>query len=655
MVKSCTIIAGALNVGMGRLEEAVAHYDQAVALAPDFIEALNNRGAALLKLQRLELALASFDEAIRLQPHYADPHINRAIALGKLQRSEQALAAFDRGIRLDPNRPEAYNNRGNLFLRQHRLRDALRDYDKALQLQPAFADAFLNRGNALKLLQRPEDAVASYDRAIALAPALVQAHGNRGTVLRTLKRPEEALTSLREALRLKPDYAVVYAELLDLEAHLCCWADRARDDALLAGASGDEAVSPFHMLHLTDDPRRQRDCARAWAAAKFGGIQPGDFRRGSRGDKIRVGYFSADFHNHATMYLMARLFELHDRKSFEIHAFSYGRHSEDEMRSRLVNAVDEFHDVADRDDREVAKLAGEKAIDIAVDLKGYTEDARPGIFAYRPAPVQVSYLGYPGTMGADFFDYIIGDAVTIPPGSQDCYSEKIVHLPHSYQVNDDRRRISGDVISRADVGLPEDGFIFCCFNNNYKISPDEFDIWMRLLRKVDRSVLWLLRDTEIAADNLRREAQARDVDPARLVFADRVPLDHHLARHRCADLFLDTFNYNAHTTASDALWAGVPVLTKLGSSFAARVAGSLLHALDVPELVTDTKEDYEALALALATQPERLAVLKHKIAGHRISAPLFNAEKFTRDIEAAYLRLYGAASARTERGALERV
>ena len=637
-------LAGAIRAGMGQLDEAVAHYDQAIALAPDFFEAFNNRGNALAGLKRLDQALASFDAAIRLKADYAEAHVNRAVTLVKLHRPEQALAAFGDAIRFNPGLAAAYNNRGNLLMTQHRLRDALADYEQAIRLQPAYADAFLNQGNVLKTLSRPQDAVASYDRAIALAPGLAQAHNNRGTALRALHRSEEALASYREALRLKPDYALAYGELQHIQAHLCLWPDAPRDDALLDLGREEDVIPPFYMLELTDDPRRQLAFARAWAGEKFGGIRPGDFKRAAPGERIRVGYFSADFHRHATMYLMARLFELHDRTQFEIHAFSYGAKAEDEMRSRLLDAVDEFHDVADLDDREIAALSNARGIDIAIDLKGYTTGGRPGIFAHRAAPAQVSYLGYPGTTGADFLDYILADAVTIPDELHEYYSEAVIRLPHSYQVNDDRRRISDERIARADVGLPEDGFVFCCFNNNYKITPAEYDVWMHLLRQVDGSVLWLLRDSEIAAANLRREAERRGVDPDRLVFADRAPLDIHLARHRCADLFLDTFTVNAHTTASDALWAGVPVLTKLGSAFAARVAASLLHALDMSELVTQTVPDYEALALDLATNPAKLAAIKSKLADKRMTAPLFDTRRFAQDIEAVYRQLSGRSS-----------
>jgi len=640
-------IAGALNAAAGRLDGALALYDRALELAPDFIEALNNRGTALLNLQRPQDALSSFDEAVQLDPSFDEAHVNRGIALSRLKRDDEALAAFDRAIRINSNGAEAYNNRGNLFLRRYRLSDALRDYSAALRLRPAYADAHLNLGNVLKLMRRHEEAVSCYDRAISLAPGLVQAYSNRATVLRTLKRPEEALVSLEAALRLKPDDAVAHAELLDLNAHLCRWTANGPDLSLLDGASGTQAIPPFYMLHFSDDPKRQLIAASRWCEEKFGGIQTGNSNRAAGGGKIRLGYFSSDFHNHATMYLMARLFELHDRTKFEVHAFSYGVSTRDEMRSRLLIAVDHFHDVAEMDDRSVAELANVTGIDIAVDLKGYTEGGRLGIFAHRAAPVQISYLGYPGTTGADFIDYALADEIVIPAEAQANYSERVIYLPHSYQVNDDQRLIAADTPARVDVGLPEHSFVYCCFNNNYKITPVEFDIWMRLLREVDGSVLWLLRDSEMAAENLRLEATRRGVDPDRLVFADRAPLAEHLARHRCADLFLDTFNVNAHTTASDALWAGLPVLTKVGSSFAARVAGSLLYALGVPELVTESADQYEALALDLARNRDKLTETRRKISDNRAQAPLFNTPLFARNIERIYEDLMSEAASRT--------
>ncbi|MFN3399617.1 MAG: glycosyltransferase, partial [Ferrovibrio sp.] len=378
----------------------------------------------------------------------------------------------------------------------------------------------------------------------------------------------------------------------------------------------------------------------------FAAAPPVEFPPPVSGRRLRVGYFSADFHRHATAFLMAGLFEQHDRSRFEIFGISFGKSYQDDMRRRLIAGMEHFIDVYGKSDAEIVALARDLELDIAIDLKGYTLNARAGIFASRVAPLQASYLGYPGTMGAGFIDYIIADGVVIPPEHDAHYTEAVVRLPGSYQVTDSRREIAARDFSRADCGLPQDGFVFCCFNNTYKITPDIFDIWMRLLQAVPGSVLWLLEASAGVADRLKAEAQTRGVAPERLVFAPRMDQAEHLARQRLANLFLDTFHYNAHTTASDALWAGLPVLTKLGDSFAGRVAASLLQAAGLPELITTSSADYEKLTLALATDPARLMALRQKLAATRDTCPLFDTPRFTRGIEVAF----EAMQARRQRG-----
>ena len=563
-------------------------------------------------------------------------------ALGQF---DAAIRHYDAAIALAADYEEAYNNRGNAWKDCRRFDKALADYDTAISLVPHFTDAHVNRGIALRGLGQSEAALASYARAIELDPATAQAYNNRANLLLDLKRLDEALADYEQAASLKPGFASALSQLLFLKARLCDWAGLEHTIAAAAPTLGSAALHPFCLLRLTDNAQLQLSNAANWASTVTHDPLPSAFEPRAPGAKIRLGYFSADFHNHATMYLMARLLELHDKSSFEVHVFSYGKTFGDAMRHRLVDAVDAFHEVSKLDDRAVAELARSQRIDIAVDLKGYTEHARTGIFAHRAAPHQLAYLGYPGTMGADFIDGIIADRIVIPEDCQQFYSEKVHYLPNSYQVNDDRRAISEQLPHRSAFGLPETGFVFCAFNNNYKISPVEFDIWMRLLTRVEGSVLWLVEDNRWAVANLRREAQARSVAPDRLVFAPHVPLADHLARQRHADLFLDTFNVNAHTTASDALWVGLPVVTKLGESFAARVAGSLLHAIGLPELVTGTAEAYEQLALDLATDPARLAGIKARLAANRATAPLFDSAQFTRDIEQLYKRVMAGAGA----------
>ena len=337
---------------------------------------------------------------------------------------------------------------------------------------------------------------------------------------------------------------------------------------------------------------------------------------------------------------MAGLFELHDKEKFELFAFSFGTDTKDEMKVRVSQAFDQFINVTGLSDLEVAQLSRNLGIDIAIDLKGLTQDTRLGIFSYKAAPIQVSYLGFPGTLGADYIDYLIADKTLIPAECKQHYSERIVYLPNSYQVNDRRRAIAPIQFTKPELGLPEDAFVFCCFNNSFKITPDVFDTWVRVLKAVDASVLWLLQDNPTAAMNLQKEAALRGLNPARLVFAKRMGLPEHLARHKMADLFLDTLPCNAHTTASDALWAGLPVLTCMGESFASRVAGSLLNAIGLPELITQTSEDYEALAIELATKPSKLQSIKAQLAANRLTTPLFDTSLFTQHIEAAYEKMY---------------
>ncbi len=623
--------------------EALASCDNAIALKPDYAEAYLIRGNALQALKRPEEALASYDNAIALKPDYAEAHSNRGAALQDLKRSGEALASFDRAIALKPDYAEAYSNRGNALQDLKRPAEALASHDNAIALKPDYAEAYSNRGTALHALKRSEEALASQDKAIALKPDYAEAHCNRGNTLQDMKRFEEALASYDRAFALKPDLPEVEGFRLHAKMRLCDWSNLNVEGARLISSvrNGKVNTTPFAFLAIPSSAEDQLRCAKLWISNKYPSAQKPVWQGERYGhDRIRVAYLSADYRAHPVAYLIAELLERHDRSRFEIAGFSFGVDDNSEIRKRLVAAFDEFHDVRGKSDREIAELLHDRQVDIAVDLTGHTQDMRPGILACRPAPVQANYLGYPGTMGAPFIDYIIADKVIAPFAHQPFYTEKIVHLPDCYQVNDTKRRIADGTPSRAEMGLPREGFVFCCFNNSYKILPDIFDVWMRLLKRVEGGVLWLLEDNAAAATNLRKEAVARGVDAERLIFAKRTPLPEHLARHCVADLFIDTLPYNAHVTASDALWAGLPVLTCLGGTFAGRVAASLLDAIHLPELITTTLEDYERLALELATNPEKLAGIKQKLAGNRLTTPLFNTKLFTKHIEAAYAAMH---------------
>jgi predicted O-linked N-acetylglucosamine transferase (SPINDLY family) len=571
------------------------------------------------------------------------------------QAMQRANAAYERGawseaeilcrrvLAARADVVDALNLLGIITAQTRRMQEAAELLGRAVVANPTNAAAHNNYANALHQLGRHDAALASYERVLELKPDYAEAHNNRGAALQELKRLDEALESYGRALGLKPDFEWVQGAWLHVKMKLCAWSEAEAQVAALQARieKGERASVPFPLVALTGALSVQRKAAEIWASAKHPGGRalPGLAKRARRG-KLRLGYYSADFHEHATTYLMAELFERHDRDRFELLAFSFGPDRRDGMRQRVAAAVDQFIDVGNRSDQEVALQSRALGIDIAVDLKGLTQDSRPGIFALRAAPLQVNYLGYPGTMGVDYIDYLIADATLIPAASRPHYAEKIAYLPDSYQVNDRQRAIAEPTPAREALGLPPSGFVFCCFNASYKITPATFDGWMRLLRQVEGSVLWLLEDNATAARNLRQEAEARGVGGERLIFAPPLPLPAHLARQRAADLFLDTLPCNAHTTASDALWAGLPVLTCLGESFAGRVAASLLNAIELPELVTTSQEQYEALAIALATDAPRLAQLKAKLARNRLTTPLFDTPRFTRHLEAAYTQMY---------------
>ena len=634
--------AARVNLGLalyslGRHEEAIAGYDKAIALESGNAEAWFNRGNALRELKRREQALASYEQALRLRPDHFGALNNRGSVLHSLGRNDEALASYDRAIALHPDQALAYNNRGAALEGLARFDEALASYDKAVALEANYADAHLNRGNMLQRLGRLDEAVSCYERAAAPGPRRADALYSRGLALKKLRRFGEAQSSCAQALSADPGHADALALLFEIKGRCCDWSDRgALLEALTALCAAGRPVAPFVLLWAVDSPELHLEAARAWARDALPELgQPAAWPARTH-PRMRIAYVSADFQTHATAHLMAGLFERHDRNRFEIHAISLRGSDGSRMRHRLEAAFDRFVDVAGRSDRQIAQLLRDLEIDIAVDLKGYTEDSRPGIFSFRPAPIAVSYLGYPGTMGSAAIDYVVADACVIPEDATRFYAERVVRLPDSYQVNDSGRPAGGKPPARAELGLPEDGFVFCSFNNNYKITPEVFDAWMRLLRAVDGSVLWLYAENEPAARNLAREAEARGIAPRRLVFAAHVAVDQHLSRIRRGDLFLDTLPYNAHTTTSDALWAGVPVVTCSGRSFAARVAGSLLTAAGLPELITHSLQEYEAMAMALATDRKRLGDIKAKLAANRDSCALFDTDRFRRHIEAAY-------------------
>jgi predicted O-linked N-acetylglucosamine transferase (SPINDLY family) len=595
---------------LGRLPEAREMFSRSVAINPSSSDTWNNRGVVSSNLGDFQSAIADFDKAVSLNRGNAAAYANKGKALAELERLEEARAAYAQSIAISSNLPEAWLGLGQVFSEFRRHSEALSAYDRAISLKPDMAEAWFGRGQALMTFRRFADAYAAYDEAVKLMPDL--------------------------------DYAL--GKWLHARMHCCVWEDiEAAYKRVLAEVSNRRrAATPFSLLSIPSTLSQQKIAAEIYTGDNFPAmsdvsVPPGSFQSG----KIRIGYFSGNFWDHPVAHLIAQLFELHDRSKFEILGFSFGPAADDDMRRRLTAGLDQLIDAKDRTDKEIADLARSLQINVAVDLMGFTEQSRTGIFAHRAAPIQVNYLGVAATMGANYIDYIIADKIVIAPEEAEFYTEKIAYLPYSFQINDRTRRISDRRFTRDELGLPANGFVFCCFNNSYKITPDVFDIWMRLLRKLDGSVLWLSGTNRSAVKSLRAEAMRHGIESERLVFAERMDhLSDHLARHAAADLFLDTFYYNAHTTASDALWAGLPLITRLGDTFAGRVAASLLNAAGLPELVTRTSDEYEQLALELANDRHKLSRIKQRLSDNRLKFPLFDTKLFTQHIESAYQKMW---------------
>lgn len=591
---------------LGKFEEAIKYYDKALQLNPNLMEALSNKGAAMNDLGRFDAALVMFDQAININPNHAETWSNKAIAHGALKQFDSAFACYDKAISLKEDYVVAWNNKGASFKELKRYKEAIDCYDHVIQLSPDYLEAWVNKADAL-------DEIKCFD---------------------------EALTCYEKAIQLDPDFYCLQGHYLHGKNKKCDWLNF---DSHVAKCehnvrSGIKSVSPFIGLSLFDDPVVQLMIARSFSTeARFSAKQnQRKISKKTAGEKIRVAYVSPEFHNHPVSYLIAEMIELHDRHAFEIYGLSLGPDVNDEMRLRLRKGFDHFIDISEKSPSEIIAMCDHLDIDIAVDLCGYTGLARLDLFAQRLAPIQVSYLGFIGSSGADFMDYIIADEIVIPKDERKNFTEKVIYLPQCYQVSDSKRKISDRVFTRGELGLPESGTVYCCFNASYKIRPQLFDLWMRILQRAEGSVLWLLDDNKFVIENLRKEAINRGLDPNRLVFAQRVSNEDYLARFQVADLFLDTFPYNAGTTANDALFAGLPVLTLQGQSFVSRMCSSLLCAVDLTEMVAHTEKAYEDKAVDLAMNPQMLREIKTKLAAAHKSAPLFDTASTTKHIETAY-------------------
>ncbi|WP_372782469.1 tetratricopeptide repeat protein [Phenylobacterium sp.] len=632
--------AGATHYAAGRLVEAEAAMREAVRLDPSNMGALANLGAVLRARRRPDEALDVYEAALAIEPDSAAVLINRANLLNDLRRWPQALESATQALATAPDNPAAHNARGNAQAGLGNRAEALASYRQALRAEPDSVSSLFNIAVSLRELGDVRAALETYTRILAIDPGFAMGHAGQGNAFAQLTRWTEAAAAYERAYALDPDQPYAAGQRLHARMKICDWRDFDGVVADLAEriSAGKPAATPFSIAAAPLSARQQLACARTYAAKRFAvSARPAG---AAPGERIRVGYFSADFHDHATAYLMAEMLELHDREAFEITAFSYGRSSQTPIRARLQAACERFFDVRALGAGTIRDMARQLSLDIAVDLKGFTTNSRPEIFAAGVAPLQVSFLGYPMTTGAPFIDYLIADRVLIEAGDRDLYSEKVAWLPGCYQPNDRKRAIAERATTRADHGLPPDAFVFASFNGSYKITPAVFEVWAELLRALPDAVLWLIRDDATATRNLRQAAAAAGIDPGRLVFAPFRPLAEHLERLGHADLFLGSFPYTAHTTASDALWAGLPLLTRKGETFASRVAASLLTAVGLPEMAVETVADYKAAALALARAPERLQAIRAKLAAAWTTSVLFDTPAYVRGLEDAYRRMH---------------
>jgi protein O-GlcNAc transferase len=633
-------------------DEAVSCYRQATSLNPMLVEAFYNQANILEKQDRFDEAITCLKHCIQFKPDWAEAHNNLGNLSKQLGFIDDAIFYCQKAIQLKPELDEAHINLGNIYKDQGDLGKAIDCYQKALQIRPTNAAAHLNLGVTYAEADHTAGAIECFQKATRLNPQFAEAHNYMGVILAKKDRRDEAIDCFQKAIAINPDYAEAYSYLIHQLQHTCDWQRMScfseRLDILIQRAT-DKAQSiiqpPFICMARNSDPVMNLTVAKTWSRKIEQPLQnvklPFSFEiRRQKKPKLTIGYLSGDFHDHATAHLMLSLFGRHDREKFEIYCYSYGPEDNSRYRNQIREESDQFIDIRDCSHIDAARRIYEEEVDILVDLKGHTKGARLGILACRPAPIQVHYLGYPGTTGADFIDYLITDRMVTPEDHVPYYNEKLVFLPHCYQVNDDQQEIASRHWNRETLGLPNKNFVFSSFNFPYKIDPVMFDCWMQILQQVPNGVLWLFGDNENAIRNLRREAANRGVEPDRLVFAQKIEKAEHLSRLKWADLALDTRVVNGHTTTSDSLWAGVPVITLQGSHFASRVSSSLLHAVGLSELVTYRLEEYEKLAVQLALRPSELKAVRQKLSINRLKHPLFDTTRFVRNLEHAYSQMW---------------
>ena len=612
---------------------------------PKNFDILHLLGIISFKLEDYKISADLIAKAIIINPKNAEVFNNQSLVLKKLNKFEEAIESLNQAIKIKPNFVQAYNGRGHLLAEAEQLDSALENFNKAIQINPNFAEAYNNRGNILNKLNRLTESIESYDKAILINPNFAEAYNNRATVQKDLKLFEGAHASYEKAIKIKPNLDFLLGSLIYTKLHLCNWTSydenlKKIEESII---KGNRSLTSFTSLLCLNSPSLQKKAAEIYFNAKFNNKSAvKSFAERPQNKKIRVGYFSADFREHVMSDLLIHLFKCHDKSKFELIGFSFIQGKTDHMHNEIKKNFDQFFDVSLKTDKEIAQLSKDMNIDIAVDLMGFTTHNRMGIFLERCAPIQINFLGYPGTLGSNCHDYIIADKTLIPKKYQKDYSEKIIYLPDSYKLDHSTRKVSNKTFTKKELSLPENSFVFCCFNNNFKITPSVFNIWMNILKNVKDSVLWLMikEDNPTVKNNLKKEALKKGIESNRLIFANRMPLSDHLSRLKLANLFIDTMPYNAHTTASDALWVGLPFLTLCGETFASRVGASMLNAVELNELITSNEKEFENLAIELANNPKKLQQIKNKLNNNKISKPLFNTKLFTKNIEKAYSIIY---------------
>ena len=638
-----TLIERALDFHKnGKINEALNLYLELIENDKNNPQLLFLLGTAYTQIEKNTEGVDYLKKSLSIKPNNASAHSNLGNAYKNLNRYEEALTSFDKAIQINPNFADAYSNRGVILQEIKHFDEALKSYDSAIKINPNHFFSHGNKGITLKDLDRYDEALKSYDKAIQINPNFIEGYNNKGNALKDLKRYEEALNNYKKVLDLKPEYEYNIGRVLHFSMYLCDWNNfEVLSNKINTGVEKKtRVIEPFSFLGISDNPEHAKYAAEIFVKNKLTkNFEVSSISKKYNHKKPRIGYFSGDFHDHPVLHLTMDIFKNHDKSKFDIFGFSHGLEKNDKWRAEVKNYFTQFKDINKVSDKEAVSIARDLELDIAIDLSGLTGNPRGGIFSNRVAPVQINYLGYPGTYGADYMDYIIADETVIPKENFKYYSEKVLYLPECYQSNMRSKDIAKKEFKRSDFGLPEEVFIFSSFNNNYKITPGMFDVWMKILKSVPNSVLWILKSNEKATANLKIEANKKGINPDRIILADHLPNDEHLKRIKLADLFLDSFPYNAHTTGSDAARMGVPLITLKGRSFHSRVGSSILNCINMKELITKNETDYLNLAIDLATNPKKLNKLKDKLKDNITKSPLFDSDKFTKNLEDLYLKI----------------